>query len=615
MILSEIIEYINKNVTSKSQLEGMRGMGLSLDELPESYRAKKQRTDSGIDYYICNRNETTRIKMYEKLVANVEKGSTNTAMKNAASKPVIHEKKQSSNIDGQHEKVCKACGTILQDNALFCHKCGEKYGETQQKNRNEDEEDWDKFFGRVKNALNDSIESFDEEEYSFEIPACEKDNNELNNFFDSGNGFSNNSISASNYEEKASVPDLVAENALLSPCPDTECTHGKEYYKPSSNFKFGNGKATLYNQRLYYIKQECGMSQNSVLCSKEDGSEKFCLIEKMDIGDDRAGDYYIVVNYYGIFIYNLNGFDGPEAGIPSDTDETKVLWYDFSGKFKKKYILGKDQTLIDVYIYGTKLYYITYSENEKKRKYHARYWDLSTGERDGIQAQAHKAITRILGNNNFILFYMDEESRAFRGDDSDNKKYDPQSGWCIAWKGDSKVYFLKKSFYPSNVVINDKYDEKQLPQIEFFDLKNNIVWVDNKCKEKNEFTTLIPYTLSNGKVEQSSQQKWCYPLIKREFGPIMNTKWYFDGEKMYIGDQYDSKFYAYNRLGEQHIWKGKLYEGLVSGFKGNEDFRVLGDYLYINEDTTLVQYLATLEQSEIQRHDLYDINTHTDNDN
>ena len=36
MILSEIIEYINKNVTSKSQLEGLRGMGLSLEVLPES---------------------------------------------------------------------------------------------------------------------------------------------------------------------------------------------------------------------------------------------------------------------------------------------------------------------------------------------------------------------------------------------------------------------------------------------------------------------------------------------------------------------------------------------------------------------------------------------------
>lgn len=94
MTLSEIIEYINKNVTSESQLEGMRGMGLALEELPESYKAKKQRTDSGIDYYICNRNETTRNKMYEKLVANVENGSTDTGMKNSIPKSAISEKTQ-----------------------------------------------------------------------------------------------------------------------------------------------------------------------------------------------------------------------------------------------------------------------------------------------------------------------------------------------------------------------------------------------------------------------------------------------------------------------------------------------------------------------------------------
>lgn len=200
MILSEIIEYINKNVTSKSQLEGMRGMGLSLDELPESYRAKKQRTDSGIDYYICNRNETTRNKMYEKLVANVDKGSTNIGMNNVASKSVVHEKTQAVNIE-EKIKICKACGAILQDNALFCHKCGEKYEETQQKNRDEDEKDWDEFWGRVNNESNDSTESFDEEDCSFEISMCAKENNDINNFFDSGNDFNEKGYSEESYQE------------------------------------------------------------------------------------------------------------------------------------------------------------------------------------------------------------------------------------------------------------------------------------------------------------------------------------------------------------------------------------------------------------------------------
>lgn len=73
MDIQEIIAYINQNVTHPQQLEGMRGMGLSLEELPESYHAKKQKTDSGIEYYICSRNEETREKMLERLQQNIRK--------------------------------------------------------------------------------------------------------------------------------------------------------------------------------------------------------------------------------------------------------------------------------------------------------------------------------------------------------------------------------------------------------------------------------------------------------------------------------------------------------------------------------------------------------------
>lgn len=74
MDIQEIISYINQNVTYPQQLDGMRGMGLSCEELPESYHAKRQKTDNGIEYYICNRNESTKQKMMERLQQNTGKG-------------------------------------------------------------------------------------------------------------------------------------------------------------------------------------------------------------------------------------------------------------------------------------------------------------------------------------------------------------------------------------------------------------------------------------------------------------------------------------------------------------------------------------------------------------
>lgn len=73
MDIQEIISYINENVTCPEQLHGMRGMGLSLEPLPESYKAKQQRTNSGINYYICHRNEETKARIVKRLEENVGK--------------------------------------------------------------------------------------------------------------------------------------------------------------------------------------------------------------------------------------------------------------------------------------------------------------------------------------------------------------------------------------------------------------------------------------------------------------------------------------------------------------------------------------------------------------
>lgn len=73
MDIQEIASYINQNVTHQEQLEGMRGMGLSLEPLPESYRAQKKVTNSGIEYYISNRNNETKARIIKRLEENIGK--------------------------------------------------------------------------------------------------------------------------------------------------------------------------------------------------------------------------------------------------------------------------------------------------------------------------------------------------------------------------------------------------------------------------------------------------------------------------------------------------------------------------------------------------------------
>lgn len=127
MNLAEIIDYINKNVISSSQLEGMRGMGLSIEPLPESYKAKKQTTDSGIDYYICNRNAETRNRLVEKLKTNVEENGIDVKVEDLSKQSMVTENKVLLGEEQRPEKRCSACGSILPVWALFCHICGNKY--------------------------------------------------------------------------------------------------------------------------------------------------------------------------------------------------------------------------------------------------------------------------------------------------------------------------------------------------------------------------------------------------------------------------------------------------------------------------------------------------------
>lgn len=129
MNLAEIIDYINRNVTNPSQLEGMRGMGLSIEPLPESYKAKKQTTDSGIDYYICNRNAETRSKLLDKLRANLRENNIDTKENKRPIQCVNHKEMATSNLEQRTEKKCSTCGTTLPIWALFCHICGNKYYE------------------------------------------------------------------------------------------------------------------------------------------------------------------------------------------------------------------------------------------------------------------------------------------------------------------------------------------------------------------------------------------------------------------------------------------------------------------------------------------------------
>lgn len=71
--MENIIEFINKNITKESQLQesGLRGMGLDIKELPQSYNARQYKTDSGIEYYISYRNKETREKLYQRLTGIV----------------------------------------------------------------------------------------------------------------------------------------------------------------------------------------------------------------------------------------------------------------------------------------------------------------------------------------------------------------------------------------------------------------------------------------------------------------------------------------------------------------------------------------------------------------
>lgn len=542
MNLSEIIEYINKNVISKSQLEGMRGMGLSLEELPASYKAKKQRTDSGIDYYICNRNETTRNKMYEKLVANIGNGSMDAKVNDPVSQVIIDEKKPLFDEEQKMKRVCRACGTIISDNALFCHKCGEKYEESPQKISDDEDDDIFK-----------PLEDFDVYEFH-----------------------------ESTYKEKANIPDLVAENALLSPCPDTECTHGKEYYaQPFRYASYNNLQVSIYNHRLYYIKREHGYS---VWCSKEDGSERFCLIDNLN-EEVNFGGFYIVTNYYGIFLYDLDYQEDGEFV----KGNTRLLWYDFSGKLKKKINFSDNQHVIDIYIYGANVYYSAYFD--KKSVYSVNYFNVISGEKKSIPLPEKFKVSRIMGNNSVLFFYMDY-AEVLDGM-TYNAQYDSRTGWSWMALDGNGIKVLKHYFNFDSVVLKNRQDEEKLPKVEFIDLKRSILWVNDMKEKSSGYTTLAPFELENGSISPNFKVKsWLYPKDVQGTR-IKDCRRYFDGEKLYVSWENAGKFFAYDIDGNAYGW----WDGQYVNHSDFANFVVLGDYIYMNPCPNDEQYRAELHQS------------------
>lgn len=447
MNLAEIIEYINRNVTSPSQLEGMRGMGLSIEPLPESYKAKKQTTDSRIDYYICNRNAETRSKLLDKIRANLRE----------------------NNIDTKENER-----PIQSDN--------------------------------VVNAI---------------------------------------------VEEGASNKlDLVAENALLTLCPDTECTHRREYYK-SSNFEGTHFTRALYNNRLYWISTGDFSEEKGVWYSKEDGTDATIFLTKDQVS---TWDWnYIVVNYYGVFLYRLE-YANEQERVKHDS---QIRWYGFDGVLKKELtIVDSNHCLSDIYMYGSKIFFSAYT-GKVRRNYCVGYYDILTEQKNKFDTPK-KEITKVLGNSECLMFQFEDENT--------------EGMWFI---------------YPYKTGEQGKC----YSQIEYFDLKNNRVWVnDNKlvdvfCSDKGnvQATSLIEYELQGCKIVPfATPRHWLY---RKVFGRVQME--YFDGMRFYRVPEYYN-FYSYNKSGEEYQWNAKSLHGQY------DKSVILGEYIYMQEGLDWIdQYKAT----------------------
>lgn len=434
----------------------------------------------------------------------------------------------------EEEKKCKECGTKLAKGAMFCHVCGVKYGEVQQSATNND---WE-----VKFSNDDSQFVFDTKATSIEFESSSV-----------GVDGVKNTIT----EDCSNKPDLVAENALLSLCPDTECTHTREYYN-SSNFEGTHFTRTLYNHRLYWITMGKYNEEGGVWCSKENGTEKKLVISKEQLSD--SDWQYIVVNYYGVFLYRLE-YATEDERVKHDS---QIRWYSFDGVLKQELaIVGSNQCLSDMYIYGSKIFFSAYT-GKVRRNYCVGYYDILTGEKNRFDTPK-KEISKVLGNGECLMFQFDD--------------MDVEDMWFV---------------YPYKTGEQGEC----YSQIEYFDLKHNKVWVnDNKLIDVHDIngdsfkaTTLIEHGLQGSNIiKLPNPIRWIY---KREFGRRME---YFDGEHLYRGQEY-MKFSSYNQDGEEYQWNAESKHGAY------DKSIILGDYVYFDESNWIDQYKAThIQEPSIRR--------------
>lgn len=419
----------------------------------------------------------------------------------------------------EEEKKCKGCGTKLAKEAMFCHVCGEKYGEEQQSMTNDD---WGFKF------------SNEDREFIF-------DTNPTSIEFDSGSVVVDGAKDMV-IEDCSNKVDLVAENALLSLCPDTVCTHTREYYKGGAHFT-----RTLYNHRLYWI------TGKEVWCSKEDGTEKILVISKEQLA---TSDWsYIVVNYYGIFVYRLEY-------VNQDEDiryESQIRWYGFDGKLKKELTLRDSKhCLSDIYIYGSKLFFSLYT-GKVRRNYSVGYYDILTEEKETFDIPK-KEIHKVIGNDECLMFQFS---------DSNTK-----NSWFI---------------YPYKT----RHQGKCYSQIKYFDLKHRRVWVDDnklvvvskptgKNWDNGTCTSLIEYELEGCEViPLTNPRRWLYRQ-----GSLDGCMEYFDGTRFYRAPWYYI-FISYNEDSVEYKWNSDALHGAY------DKSVILGEYIYLDEATWIAQYKAT----------------------
>lgn len=497
--LNDIVTFINENVTSENQLQGMRGMGLDISELPASYKAKQMVTNSGITYYIANRNAETRAKLYEKLISNVG-GET----------------RQSVNRGNANLKRSESSASAES--------------------------------GKVGTSYSEKLSTF------------------------------------------SSSPDLVAENSRLSPCKDTECTHTKEYYNQRIDLRMA-----YYNHRFYYMEKE------RVMCVDEKYStEPFCIVQG---NNDNWWRWNVAVNYYGIVVYGVADHthiyrEQWNKGYMSDIENEEknqgysISWFDFSGKRQAEIKRKKGEVLVDLYLYGSRIFYILFER--ENLMYYINVFDMKTKKNThiGYEKCNDFAITRILGNNERLFFYL-EDLQDKNNDDWERKiPYKQFTGWnCCELSNLKENRPLKELFYQGEKCYTTG-DECQKPKIQIIDVKNNIIWVSEKINEGLKFAPFY-YEKNEVKPVVEHFSKWNIPSpsFNNEIGDYADMKLYFDGKNCYYSANYYTLF-SYNQKGERVRWnedeKHGRYQYTV----------VLGGYVFMDNALWIDQYPVSYEQQD-----------------